>query len=59
MVDWLLSVYYYNDPNVRGIAAGKKPIKPRGTTVYIIYIIFVYGILYLYYLLITTNYKEL
>lgn len=59
MVNWLLSVYYYNNPNIREIAAGKKPIKSREITVYIIYIIFVYGILYLYYLPITTNYKEL
>ena len=59
VVNWLLSVYYYNNPNIREIAAGKRLIKPRGTTTYIIYIIFIYGILYLYYLPITTNYREL
>ena len=57
--NWLLSVYYYNNPNIREIASGKRPIKSREITVYIIYIIFVYGILCLYYLPITTNYKEL
>lgn len=29
VVNWLLSVYYYNNPNIREIAAGKKPIRSK------------------------------
>ena len=29
VVNWLLSVYYYNNPNIREIAAGKKSIRSK------------------------------
>ena len=43
MVNWLLSVYYYNDPNIREIAAGKRPIKPReNNSLYNIYYLYIW-----------------
>ena len=53
MVNWLLSVYYYNDPNIRGIAAGKIPIKPReNNNLYNIYYLYMW-----YFMLVLTTYN--
>ena len=55
LVDWLLSVYYYNDPNIREIAAGKRPIKPReNNNLYNIYYLYIW---YFILVLPTYNYK--
>ena len=53
VVDWLLSVYYYNNPNIRGIAAGKIPIKPReNNNLYNIYYLYMW-----YFMLVLTAYN--